>query len=153
MLEEYGQPVQHSQYLSRLYEIHPFTISQAMEEVKKGAWDEQNTALSKMAGYHGWIKIQMTLCIGSWKSVWAEIGIRQRLACVWVSFIPALHKRPDSPGVPRVRGRFRRETQCKNAKVNKEWLLLRDQRRERARKDVRGGERDWWVWFSRWQLW
>lgn len=53
---------------------------------------------------------------------------------MWVSVRPALHGRPDSPGVPRVRGRVRSETQCKNAKVNKEWLLLRNQRRERARE-------------------
>lgn len=70
VLEEYGQPVQQSQYLSRHYEIHPFTIVRQWRRCSKGAADEHSAALSEMGGYHGCLKISTTICIRSRKSVW-----------------------------------------------------------------------------------
>lgn len=49
VLEEYGQPVQHSQYLSRLYEIHPFTIIRQ--------WRRCRITQNKMVMYHNCLNI------------------------------------------------------------------------------------------------
>lgn len=99
----------------------------------RGAWVEDNAALIKMVVHYN--------CLNIYRMLRKCLSLAGRRILMDLSLRPALNKRSHGPSIPRVWGRARRETQCKNAEVNKECLSLRNRWRDRTCKDVRGGER------------